>query len=234
MTARRPVRRCPPLNRRGGFTFTDLLVTLAALSVIGVLIVTPIVAAKRKARLAQCTANLQQVSQAILKFATENNQTLPDVSADQRGDLWWWYKEPVKAYAGLTGASSAADKVFACPDDRGYTDPKPFHANARFDFTSYVLNAVNLPGMPNIVGWRVPTVNQPQRTLLVMEWTAHAPLSWHKSRTGKRNLPFYCDAESVVGFVDGHVSFTKIYYDGFDAAFTRDPIAGYDYKYSGN
>ncbi len=234
MTSRHPARSCPPPTRQGGFTLTDLLATLAVLSVVGVLIFTPLLAAKRKARLAQCTANLQRVGQAILTYAAENNQTLPDVFPDQRGDLWWWYKEKVKAYAGLTGASSAADQVFACPDDRGYTDPKPFHANARFDFTSYVLNAVNLPGMPNLAGWRVSAVNQPGRTLLVMEWTAHAPLSWHRSRTGKRNLPFYRDAESVVGFVDGHVSFTRIYYDGFDAAFTRDPIAGYDYKYSGN
>jgi prepilin-type processing-associated H-X9-DG protein len=67
-----------------------------------------------------------------------------------------------------------------------------------------------------------------------MEWCAHAPLSWHKSRTGRKNQPFYNDAMSVVGFVDGHVSFSKIYYDGYNAAYMRDPIPGYQYKYSGN
>jgi len=67
-----------------------------------------------------------------------------------------------------------------------------------------------------------------------MEWTAHAPLSWHKSRTGKKNAPFYCDALSVVGFVDGHVTFTRIYYDGYNAAYTQDPISRYEYQYSSN
>jgi prepilin-type processing-associated H-X9-DG protein len=67
-----------------------------------------------------------------------------------------------------------------------------------------------------------------------MEWTAHAPLAWHKSKTGRNNMPFYCDAQSVVGFVDGHVSFSKIYYDGYNAAYTRDPIRGYEYQYSGD
>ena len=67
-----------------------------------------------------------------------------------------------------------------------------------------------------------------------MEWAAHAPLSWHRSKTGKANAPFYRDAESVVAFADGHVSFTKMYYDGYNAAYTRDPIPGYDYKYSGD
>ena len=61
-----------------------------------------------------------------------------------------------------------------------------------------------------------------------MEWIAHEPLSWHKSKTGRDNLPFYRDAQSVVGFVDGHVSFAQIYYDGYNAAFTREPSPGYE------
>jgi hypothetical protein len=134
---------------------------------------------------------------------------------------------------GLNGPSSTNDTVFACPDDRGYSDPIPFCRNARFDFGSYVFNGVTLPAMPNIAGWRLAAIKRPPRTLLVMEWTAHAPLSWHHSKTGRKNMPFYGDAESVVGFVDGHVSFSKIYYDGYNAAYTQDPIAGYEYQYSG-
>jgi len=218
----------------GGFTLTDLLVVTAVVSVVAAVVSAPVLAAGRKSRLARCTANLQSVSRAILSFAGDNDNRLPSVLPGQSGDLWWWYKEQVKRYAGLTGPSSAKDAVFACPDDRGYTDPKPFHANARFDYNSYTFNGVILPGLPNIAGWPVSSVSQPRKTLLVMEWTAHAPLSWHKSRTGQENRPFYCDALSVVGFVDGHVSLTKIYYDGYNAAYTRDPIAGYDYKYSGN
>jgi hypothetical protein len=66
-----------------------------------------------------------------------------------------------------------------------------------------------------------------------MEWVAHGPLSWHRSRTGKANAPFYKDAESVVAFADGQVSFIPIYFDGFNPAYTRDPIPGYAYKFSG-
>jgi len=88
-----------------------------------------------------------------------------------------------------------------------------------------------MPGVPNIAGKDAGSVRDPQRTLLVMEWTAHAPLSWHKSKTGSENSPFYNDAESLVAFVDGHVKLTKIYYDGINAAYTREPISGYEYKY---
>ncbi len=217
-----------------GFSLTELLVVLAVLSVLGAVVVARTVAVRENARLTQCQANLGQVNQALLTFANNHNQTLPGPTPDVPGNLWWWYKEQVKSYAGLTGASSAADKVFACPSDRGYSDPQPFHLSGRFDYSSYVYNGVTMPGMPNIAGWRLSAVQQPKRTLLAMEWTAHAPLAWHWSKTGKSNMPFYRDAQSMAGFVDGHVSFTKVYYDGYNAAYTRDPIPGYDYQYSGN
>jgi hypothetical protein len=149
-------------------------------------------------------------------------------------NVWWTYKEQVKSYAGLQGPPSVNDTVFACPSDRGYTDSKPFSRNPRFGFCSYVFNGVTLPGMPNIAGWKTTEVKQPDKTLLVMEFCAHAPFSWHYSKTGDRNMPFYNDAQSMTAFVDGHTAFTKIYYDGYNAAFTRDPVPGYTYKYSGN
>jgi len=220
--------------KRLAFTLTDLLVTVAILSVLGAIAANRLVAAKAKARTALCLANLGKVNRAVLDFSSDNHQQLPGTLPDDRKNLWWWYKEQVKRYAGLSGESSAGDTVFACPDDRGYSDPVPFHLNARFDFSSYVYNGVTMLGMPNLAGLPLSSIQQPKRTLLVMEWTAHAPLSWHKSKTGRKNSPFYCDAQSVIGFVDGHASLTRIYYDGYNAAYTQDPIAGYDYQYSGN
>jgi hypothetical protein len=218
----------------GGFTFTDLLVTAACLSVLGVLLLGWQSQARTKARLGLCTNNLAKVNRAVLDYVNDHHQTLPANDGTDPHDIWWWYKEKVKSYAGLRGESSAQDTLFACPEDRGYSDPTPFCRSGRFDFSSYVFNGVTLPGLPNISGLPLSSVNHPQRTLLVMEWTAHAPLSWHASQTGRRNAPFYCDAKSVVGYVDGHVSFTPIYYDGYNAAYTLDPISSYAYQYSAN
>lgn len=221
-------------NCAQAFTLTDLLVALAIISVVAAIVVARAASVKEKAGLAHCTGNLQQVSRALLAFCNDHNQTLPGPDATAPNNLWWWYKEQVKGYLGLAGSLSANDLVFACPGDRGYSDPMPFRLSPRFDYGSYVFNGVTLPGLPNIAGWQLSSVKNTKQTLLVMEWTAHAPLSWHRSKTGKNNMPFYCDAQSVVGFVDGHVSFSKIYYDGFNAAYTRDPIPGYEYQYSGD
>ncbi len=219
------------------FTLTDLLVSVAVLSVLGTVLATRLTAAKEKSRRLVCSANLERVDRAVLSFCADNNQKLPTgPTDDNRLAPWWFYKEQVKRYAGLSGESSPTDAVFACPSDRGYSDPAPFHLDRRFDFSSYVFNGVVLPAtpVPNIAGLPLSAVKQPKRTLLVMEWTAHAPLSWHNSKTGKENSPFYCNAQSVVGFVDGHVNFSRIYYDGCNAAYTQDPIDGYDYQYSPN
>jgi type II secretory pathway pseudopilin PulG len=223
----------PLAGRNSGFTIPELIAVLAGLCCISALVIVPLVNLQRRARLAACTENLHQISKAILAFAKDHKQSMPMGQADSAMELWWSYKEQVKSYLGLTGPSSPNDKVFACPGDRGYSDPKPFFKTPRFDFSSYPFNGVTVLGVPSIAGMTLGEIVQPQKTLLVMEWSAHAPLSWHKSRTGKRNLPFYCDAESVAGFVDGHVSFTKFYYDGYNASYTRDPIPGYNYKYSG-
>lgn len=218
------------------FTGTDLLV-VAATAMLLAAVVTPVVLrSSAKSRMELCKANLQQVSRAVLQYADEH-KALPAMKENRPPGPWWWYKEQVKGYLGLTEKSSPQDKVFACPSDRGYgagAKETPFWRSEKHNFTSYVFNGVNLPGVPNIAGRPVSSIIAPNTTLLVMEWTAHAPLSWHRSKTGRSNAPFYTDAESVVGFVDGHVSLTRIYFDGYNAAYTRDPIPGYDYKYSGD
>ncbi len=223
-----------PPSGHEAFTLPDLVVALATLSLLAALVVVPWTRSHRAARLVQCTANLQQVNRAVLAFAADHNQSLPAAVPGQAGELQWWYKEQVRGYAGLKGASSTNDAVFACPDDRGYTDPRPFHDSERFDYGSYVFNGVQVFGAPNIAGMATAQLAEPDRTLLVMEWTAHGPLSWHRSRTGSRNDPFYRDAESVTGFTDGHVALTRIHFDGHTPAYMRDPAAGYDYRYSGN
>jgi type II secretory pathway pseudopilin PulG len=225
-------------SRAWGFTVTDALAILAVVSVLAAVLVASLARAGAKSRLARCLGNLKEVNRAVLQYAQDHGQALPAMEGSPAPGGWWWYKELVKGYAGLTGPSSARDTLFACPDDRGYetgrTRPVPFCKSEKHDYTSYVFNGVNLPGVPNVAGREVASIAAPARTLLAMEWTAHAPLSWHRSRTGRANTPFYNDAESAVGFVDGRAAFIKVYYDGLNAAYTRDPAPGYAYKYGGD
>lgn len=224
--------------RKLGFTMTEVLTIVAVASVLLAVGLTAVGNLRSRSRLSLCTGNLGQVSRAVLQYTADHDRRLPDTAGSPAPGGWWWYKEYVKPYAGLTGPSSVYDRVFGCPEDRGYGDgsgeARPFRKSARHDFTSYVFNGVDLPGVPNVSGRELGGIRNPHRTLLVMEWPAHAPLSWHRSLTGRANAPFYDGAESVVGFVDGNVGLIKFHYDGMNPAYTRDPIAGYAYKFSGD
>jgi hypothetical protein len=229
------VRLGRPFAGIGGFGRIDLLAMIVWCGVAGLLISHFLSRSKTARQEALCQSNLQQVARAVVMYSDEHAKRLPGPSpSSSGGEQWWFYKEQVKGYLKLTGPSSASDTVFACPADRGYSESIPFYRTARFDYTSYVFNGVTLPRIPNVAGWPVSSVVSPAQTLLVMEWAAHAPLSWHRSRTGQKNAPFYRDAESMVAFTDGHAALTKMYYDGYSAAYTRDPIPGYKYRFSGN
>jgi len=232
-------RHCTrPAAGARAFTKVDSLAVFAVLSVLAAIAIPILRNSRDQSRLTQCKSNLQQIGRAVLLYAEENKNRLPILAQNRPPGGWWWYKDQVKSHVGLSGPSSPKDKVFACPDDRGYGEgtekPVPFRASAKHGFTSYIFNGVTLPGCPNIAGREVSSVREPGKTLLVMEWTAHAPLSWHRSRTGQKNAPFYDGAESVVTFVDGRVELIKVYYDGINPAYTRDPIGGYKYRYSGD
>ena len=224
--------------RIAAFAQADLLLVLAGLLLLLAILVPMISKSRERSRLVQCTDNLGQITKAILKYADEHDRKLPVTKPVPPPGGWWSYKEEVKRYAGLSGPPSTADRLFACPSDRGYTSSPeritPFNRSAKHSFSSYVFNGVTLPGIPNVSGRELRSIRQPERTLLVMEWTAHGPLSWHDSRTGSDNYPFYDGAKNVVGFVDGHVNFIPFHYDGINAAYTRDPVPGYLYKYSGD
>ncbi|HTI68411.1 MAG TPA: type II secretion system protein [Candidatus Limnocylindria bacterium] len=216
-----------------GFALPDLLAVLAVLVTLGAIAGIPLVRVRQRSQKVTCAGNLGVVGRALLLYAQDSRSQLPGPVPGQR-DVWWGYKDLIQSYVKKGLEASSAETVFVCPRDRGYSDPVPFSQSARFGMSSYVFNGVSIPGVPSISGWNLGAIAEPKRTLLVMEWAAHAPLSWHRSRTGKANAPFYKDAECVVGFVDGRAAETRIYYDGFNAAYTRDPIAGYDYRFSGN
>lgn len=221
-------QECP----RSAFAGIDLVAFLSVCVIL--LIVTQGARARARSRVEMtvCQRNLEEIDKAVLSFAHEHGAHLPGTVHSQ-GDPWWFYKEEVKVYMRLTAPASNEDRAFACPRDRGYSDPGPFYKNSRFDYSSYVFNGVTIGGAPNIAGWNLAEIAEPQKTLSVMEWCVHAPLSWHRSRTGNANAPFYCDAEGMAAFVDGHAEMVPIYYDGYNAAYTRDPIPGYRYRYSG-
>ena len=256
-----------------GFTLVELLVVIGIIAILASLLLTAVGNAMGKARRITCTNNLRQISLGVRMYADDANDQSPGKAAGV--SVFDAYKELMKNYVGLHGASSSRDRLFACPADVYYYDtafgkrrpgpgyegyvPESWCAQSNSDFSSYVFNAGNLMRakkarkdpeviLPGIAGLSLSSIKHPSRTVMVTEAPALIPFSWHQPRKFLFTLmrsgidcrnQFFNDSMNMVSFVDGHVSYVKIYWKfstnyEFAAACAYDPPAGYDYQWSGN
>src|SRR5262249_24779841 len=170
----------------------------------------------------------------------------------------------MKSYVGSKNAT-AEDKLFACPADtffpsfalpnstNGAWVRQSLHRQAHFDYSSYGFNggdnitrivgatnevAVDAPGL---TGVKLSSVKHPTKTVLASELSALGPWSWHDPVWPdlRTEALTYEDAKNMVSFVDGHVSYIRIYWNkplffarGPSFAMSYNPPDGYEYQWS--
>jgi prepilin-type N-terminal cleavage/methylation domain-containing protein len=240
------------------FTLVELLAVIAIIAILAALLFPVLSASKARAQRTVCMNNLRQINLGIHLYLDDQNNGSPGNtnSANSPFVSWTDYRQLINNYVGVKGASSPQDKVFACPDDTFFYDmsrqgsgyvPQPIHEQSDHAFTSYAFNAgqftsasrtnatYTITNNYGIAGQRLETVIHPTRTVLVVEVPAFLPYSWHQpKRPFSKDNALFADAKDMMCFVDGHVNYIKIYFDGKTIAWAYNPPAGYDYQWSGD
>lgn len=249
-----------------GFTLIELLVVIAIIGILAALLLPALSAAASRARRAACIVNIKQIDQGVMLYTADNHDILfpflkkpNNVPSAFNFQEWTAYVPLTGRYVGWKGDPSPQDKLFACPSDTfhdnigsgaRYWVNESLHSQSNVNYSSYIFNAGNaviqgaavrakFPNkFPGVLGSSLGSIRTPDRTVLLGEWPAWGPYSWH-SPSRPRQFDFN-NALDVLGFADGHVSNVKIYYgtntpNGVDeSSFAFDPPPGYDYKWSGN
>jgi prepilin-type N-terminal cleavage/methylation domain-containing protein len=254
------------MNSKRAFTLIELLVVIAIIAILAALLFPALSRAKDKAKRTTCMNNLRQINLGLRMYTDDFSDFSPSTPATnpspslQNFIAFTGYKKLMKSNVGLNGASSPKDKLFACPSDTFYFDgtlngqgyvPQGFHEQSFTDYSSYAFNAGTTNPVlgrfsPGLAGRKITSVKNPSKTLLLVEITALFPSSWHEPKrpVSSAENAVFCDAKNVISFVDGHVSYSKIYWNtnriesgGISYildALDYDPPAGYDYKWSAN
>jgi len=241
------------MNRTRAFTLIELLVVIAIIGILAALLLPVADRPKAAAKRTMCLNNLRQINVGLRMYCDDASDKAPPSPYNTNAYVLDFisYKKAMETYVEPGSVSSSQDTFFACPADRFYYEftatnqtciLKSVHDQASYDFSSYWFNS-GTPlrfgsNSPGLAGRSLNSVKQPDKTVLVAEMPAFAPWSWHDP---KRPLPqgdewpLFKDAKDMVSFVDGHVSYIRMYWEmAYSPTAAFDPPPGYDYQWSAN
>ena len=227
------------------FTLIELLVVIAIIAILAALLLPSLGKAKTSARRTVCISNTRQINLALLMYADDHQDAFRAVT--NKEPIYFTYKASILPYLSRNGANTN-DALFTCPADDfdcslsaiqefflfQNVNGKGFHSLKETFYSSYFFNGMAPDEVETrVAGKPFSSVREPSRLILAGELSGAIGLSTHDRKQPQQ----FNNAKNVMSFVDGHVSYIPIYWNGStefdDMPAFHDPPAGYDYVWLG-
>ncbi|HAH85958.1 MAG: prepilin-type N-terminal cleavage/methylation domain-containing protein [Armatimonadota bacterium] len=181
-----------------GFTLIELLVVIAIIAILAAILFPVFAQAREKGRQAACTSNVKQISQAILMYAQDYDDSY--LITDESAGFCHWYK--------LLQPYIKSDNVFKCPSFMNQDNSATAHNIA----TDYIINAYCCHGtsMAKILNpadqicIAERAKNHDDEDYHAFTVDGEAPDGWEGAIAADRH-----NGGAVYGFCDGHAKWIK-------------------------
>jgi prepilin-type N-terminal cleavage/methylation domain-containing protein len=227
-----------------GFTLIELLVVIAIIALLAALLLPVLGHARAAAKKSTCISNLHQIDLAMILYVDDHADALAAITNQEA--VYFTYKLSIAPYLARNGVSTN-DALFACPaDDFDCKLPiiqdvflfqnvsgRGFCNLSETCNSSYFFNGEADGGPTRMAGKAFTSVREPSRLVLLGELSAAIGLSAHERKQPAQ----YNNAKNMLAFVDGHVNYLPIYWNGIAGIDGipgfYDPPAGYEYTWFG-
>jgi prepilin-type N-terminal cleavage/methylation domain-containing protein len=225
-----------------GFTLIELLVVIAVIAILAALLMPVFDKAREAARKADCLNNLAQINRALLMYADDHADVIRGLTNND--PIYFTYKDSMGPYLSRTGGNTN-DALFTCPSDNLNCDDTViknlfafdqisglgFYRQATTDYSSYFFNGSADTGDDPRAATPFSSVRQPSVMVLAGELSGALALSAHSRKQPHQ----FNNALNVMSFVDGHVSYIRMYWNGVAGLAgipgLYNPPAGYEYEW---
>jgi prepilin-type processing-associated H-X9-DG protein len=196
--------------------------------------------ASSKAKRIKCLNNLHQIGVTWMLYTSDNSSKFPPCIPwlHNQGLHWLWpqFTDPYLPSPYLRPAHTPDPySVYTCPADVGDEQWGSYYKQFDLGLTSYYFSDESwaviycqgqVSGLP---GRKIDSITAPSKVIMTADGSIWMPTTWHEDV--RRPIAARNNAKNNIAFVDGHVAYVRVFYNGNNVAAAYEPGPEYDYQW---